>query len=338
MPKTIRNKFDENLTYEKLMLAHKKSRKCKTTRENVIRFNMKKEEYIEYLYYSLKTQKYKHGPYKTFYVKEPKLRMIEASKYVDRIVHRWYVDNFLIPYFVPTFITNSYACLKNKGMHLSAIMVQKSMRRAKKEWGEYYILKMDVKKYFQNINKKILYNIINRKIKDKKLLWLTKEILDSRKGEKGIPIGNYSSQIYANIYLNEIDQYIKRVLKVKYYVRYMDDSVILYKDKAELKVILQKITKFLKENLELELNSKTNIFKSKQRVNFCGYDISEDRLKIRRKGKVKLKRKIKKLKSKIKTGEMTSVEAKRYLCGHWGYLKYANVHNLCGSLFELNKE
>ena len=321
MPKTIRNKFDENLTYEKLMVAHRESRKCKTSRENVIRFSFKKEEYIEYIYYALKTQKYKHGPYKTFYVQEPKLRMIEASKYVDRIVHRWYVDNFLIPYFVPTFINNSYACLKNKGMHLSAIDVQKGMRRAKKEWGEYYILKMDVKKYFQNVDKEILFSIINRKIKDEKLLWLTKEILDSRKGDKGIPIGNYSSQIYANIYLNEVDRYIKNVLRVKYYFRYMDDSVILYKDKAELKIILLKIKEFLSEKLELELNSKTNIFKSKQRVNFCGYDISEDRLKIRRKGKVKLKRKIKKLKNKIKSKQMTSVEAKKLLCRTLGLLK-----------------
>ena len=149
----------------------------------------------------------------------------------------------------------------------------------------------------------------------------------------GIPIGNYSSQIFANIYLNEIDQYIKHKLGVKYYFRYMDDSVILHKDKQEIKIILGKIKLFLRDELHLELNSKTNIFKSKQGVNYCGYQINEYRLKIRRKGKIRLKRKIKNLKYKIKNKEITSDEAKRYLCGHFGYLKYANTYALNKKLF-----
>lgn len=333
MPKTVRNKFDKCLTYENLTRAHKLSKNGKTCRENVVRFELKKEEYLLWLYNALKTQTYKHGGYKVFCVKEPKLRKIEASRYIDRIVHRWYVDNFLLPYFVPQFIPTSYACLKNKGMHLSAVELQKAMKKAKKQWGDYYILKMDVAKYFQNIDKEILINIISRKIKDKKIMWLTKEIIYSKKSEIGIPIGNYSSQIFANIYLNEIDQYIKNELKVKYYFRYMDDSVILYKNKQELKIILEKIIFFLDKKLHLKLNSKTNIFKSKQGVNFCGYKINEYRLKIRHKGKIKLKRKVKKLKYKIKNGEMNSNEANKYLCGHYGYLKYANCYNLVNKLF-----
>lgn len=116
----------------------------------------------------------------------------------------------------------------------------------------------------------------------------------------------------------------------------MDDSVILYKDKKELKEILDKIILFLRNNLHLELNSKTNIFKSKQGVNYCGYQINEYRMKIRRKGKVRLKRKVNKLKLKIKNKELTSTEAKRYLCGHMGYLKYADVYNLSNKVF-INK-
>ena len=124
MPKTIKNKFDENLTYEKLMEAHKESRKGKGYRNEVIEFNLKQEEYILWLYNSLKNQTYKHGGYKVFYITEPKLRKIEKSRYIDRIVHRWIVDNFLEPYYVPTFINTSYACLKNRGMHKAAIDVQ----------------------------------------------------------------------------------------------------------------------------------------------------------------------------------------------------------------------
>ena len=212
MPKTLRNKFDKNLTNEKLMEAHKKSRKGKGYRNEVIEFNLKQEEYLLWLYNSLKNQTYKHGGYKVFYITEPKLRKIEKSRYIDRIVHRWIVDNFLEPYFVPTFINTSYACLKDRGMHKAAIDVQNMMKSAKNKWQEYYILKMDIAKYFDNINKNILLKILKRKIKDKKLLWLINEILFSQKREKGLEIGNYTSQMFGNIYLNEQDQFVKQKL------------------------------------------------------------------------------------------------------------------------------
>lgn len=146
--------------------------------------------------------------------------------------------------------------------------------------------------------------------------------------------GNYTSQVFANIYLNELDQYVKHVLKQKYYYRYLDDSVIFTKTKQEAKEILEKIRTFLKEKLKLELNQKTQIFKSKQGVNFCGYHINEYRLKIRARGKRKLKNKIKDLKWQIREGKITSKEAKKYLCGHIGYIQIANVHDLTNKLFE----
>lgn len=332
MPKTVRNAFDKALTYENLYKAHLKSRKGKGRRDNVIRFNLKQEEYISWLYEELKNMTYKHGGYRVFYVSEPKLRKIEASQYIDRIVHTWYVDSFLANNFMTQFIPTSYACIKDRGMHRAALDVQKAMKECKKKYGEYYILKMDIAKYFQNINPEILYKIINKKVKDEKILWLTRQIIYS-KNDKGIPIGNYTSQIFANIYLNEVDQYIKRDLHIRYYFRYMDDSVILLKDKNELKLVLVKIQKYLLEKLGLELNKKTNIFKNKQGVNFCGYKINEYRLKIRDKAKKKLKKKVKTLKSKIKNKDITSVEAKKYLCGHMGYLKYANVYNLSRKIF-----
>ena len=333
MPKTIRNKYYEYLTYEKLMEAHIKSRKGKGYRKETIIFNLKQEEYIMWLLEKLQTKTYKHGGYSVFYVTEPKLRKIEKSRYIDRIVHRWLVDNFLEPAFVPQFVSTSYACLKNRGMHKACLDVQKAMRHCKAIWGEYYILKMDVAKYFDNINKEILFNIIKRKIKDKDLLWLINEILYAQKREKGLEIGNYTSQMFANIYLNEIDQYIKHKLKVKWYFRYLDDSVILVKTKQQAKEILEKIKIYLKENLQLDLNKKTQIFKNKQGVNFCGYKISEYRLKIRDKGKRKLKKKVKVLKEKIKEGKITSKEAKKYLAGHIGYIKIADTYSLESKLF-----
>ena len=196
---------------------------------------------------------------------------------------------------------------------------------------------MDVAKYFDNINKNILLEILERKIKDRDLLWLIKQILFAQKREKGIEIGNYTSQMFANIYLNEVDQYIKHQLKIKYYCRYLDDSIIIVRTKQEAKEALEKIKIFLKERLELELNKKTQIFKNKQGVNFCGYKINEYRMKLRDKGKRKLKKKVEHLKKEIKIGKITSKEAKKYLSGHMGYIKYANVNNLLEKLFYIEK-
>ncbi len=188
MPKTIRNLYDKKLTYDNLMKAHNESKKGKGLRAEIINFNLKQEEYIMWLYEMLKTGKYRHSGYTEFYVTEPKKRRIEKSKYIDRIVHRWYVDNFLKEYFVKSFISTSYACLENKGMHKACIDVQNTMKHCKRIWNNYYIIKMDVAKYFQNIDKKILYKLLERKIKDKKLQWLTKEILYSNGFDKGLPI------------------------------------------------------------------------------------------------------------------------------------------------------
>lgn len=253
MPKTIKNEWNKYLTYEKLMEAHNKSKKAKGLRKEIIEFNLKQEEYIIWLLEKLKNKTYKHGGYTTFYVTEPKIRKIEKSRYIDRIVHRWVVDNFLEPAFVPQFISTSYACLKGRGMHKSALYVQQTMKHCKRVWKEYYILKMDIAKYFDNINKNILLSILKRKIKDKDLLWLIKQILFAQKREKGLEIGNYTSQMFANIYLNEVDQYIKHKLKIKYYCRYLDDSVIIIKTKQEAKETLEKIKKFLKENLRFRI-------------------------------------------------------------------------------------
>ncbi len=336
MAKTIRHEFDKYLTYENLMKAHLLSRKGKNYKNEVILFNLKQEEYIRWLYEQLKNGTYKHGGYRIFYIQYPKKRKIEASRYIDRIVHRWIVDSFLNRYFISQFINTSYACIKNRGMHKASIDVQNAMKHCKRIWQNYYVLKMDIRKYFQNIDKDILMKILKRKVKEEKLLNLLEKIVYSNSGKKGLPIGNYTSQIFANIYLNEVDQYIKHKLKIKYYFRYMDDSVIFVKTKDEAIQALDKIRDFLKVNLELELNDKTQLFKSKQGINFCGYKINEYRLKLRDRGKKAIKKKVKYLKEEVKKGNISSKEASRFICGHLGYMKYANTRNLEEKLFYIN--
>lgn len=213
-------------------------------------------------------------------------------------------------------------------MHQATLDLQKAMQKMKKSYREYYILKMDVRKFFNSIDKKILYKILKKRIKDEKLLWLIRQILSAQERQKGIEIGNYTSQTFANIYLNELDQYATRKLKIKNYYRYMDDIVILARNKNEAKEYLNEIKEFLQKKLELELNDKTNIFKAKQGVNFCGYKINEYRLKVRNKGKNKFKKKVKNLLKEIKEGNISSKDARQYLTGHLGYFEIANTYNL----------
>lgn len=188
MAKTLRKAYDKSLTYENLMKAHTLSRRCKGYRKEIILFNLKQEEYIMYLYERLKNRTYKHGPYTSFYVTEPKLRKIEKAKYIDRIVNRWLVDNFLKPIYIPQFIENTYACIEKRGMHKACLDTQNMMKHCKRIWRNYYILKMDIRKFFDSINKNILLEILSKKIKDEKVMWLIKEILFVQRKNVGIEI------------------------------------------------------------------------------------------------------------------------------------------------------
>ena len=201
MAKWIRNQYDKALRYEKLMNSHKRSKSGKGLRREVILFSLKEEEYIEYLYEKLKTGTYIHGKYSAFKVYEPKERIIEKAPYIDRIVHRWVVDNFLIPYYVPSFINTTYACIKDRGMHKATLDLQAGMRKMKKSYREYYILKMDIAKYFASINKEKLDEIISRKIKDEDVLWLLREIIYSKKDEVGIPIRKFNESNFCKCIL-----------------------------------------------------------------------------------------------------------------------------------------
>lgn len=333
MPKTVRNVYEKAVTFENLLQAHKKGRCGKREKTEVILLELKLEQELLRLEKELKECTYKHSGYRTFKIYQPKERVIMASTYIDRIVHQWYVEHFIKPYFIPQFIQTSYACLKNKGMHRASKDVQYAMRRSKDKWGNYYILKMDITKYFHNIDKKILWNILKRKIKDKKLLWLTREILLSTEGMKGLPLGNYTSQMFANIYLNELDQYIKHELKCKYYFRYMDDMVLFCENKEIAKEHLNKVGRFLEEYLQLTLNSKTRIFKNTQGVNFCGYKINEKRMKIRHSSKIRMKRKLKKYTELLRENKIEMSDIQKSIAGWLGYVKHADSYNLRKSMF-----
>lgn len=342
MAKKVKNCFVPSITYEKMYKAYLFARKGKRYRKDVILFSLRVEENILSICNCLLLGNYKFGNYKEFYVYEPKERRILAASFKDRILHTWCVKEFIEKIFVPQFISTSCACIKGKGMHKCVVDIKKAMYKLYKRWEKGYIIKMDVSKFFFSINRKILYEIISKKVNDKNFLKFTYTLLESAKEyddivEKGIPIGNYTSQMYGNIYLNEVDRYIKSELKCKYYYRYMDDSCIICESKEKAKELLCKINKFYIEKLDLKLNSKTNIFPLKQGIKFCGYTIKIGNVRINKRGKKSIVKKLGKIRYMFKNGEINVDEAKQMLVGHIGYVKIANVDSFVKKYFYLEQ-
>lgn len=328
MPHTIKNCFYKNLTFEKLLAAHIRARQQKTMKKELILFEMNLENNITNLLNRLRNGSYRIGEYRTFYVTEPKLRKIQALPYVDRIVHQWYVEEFIKPYIVPKFIKDSYACIVGRGTHQAANAIQHYMQIYKRNVGDYWILKCDIRKYFYSINPNILFKLLKKQISDKVLLNFTYHLIYDRRSEPiGIPIGNYTSQFFANIYLNELDQYIKHTLKVKYYVRYMDDFILLLPDKQTCKEYKQKIEIFLREHLELELNNKSRYYPCAQGVNFCGFRIWPTHRLLRKSCKTKVKRHVNKWNKLWKNGDLDYKIAIPSLQSWIGHASHCNSYN-----------
>ncbi len=336
MPKKIKNCFYANLTFEKMLNAHLRARRNKTYKNEVIKFEINLENNIVNLINNIKNNKYHLGNYRAFIIKEPKEREIKALPYVDRIVHQWYVEEFIKPYIVPRFIHTSSACITGRGTHYAINNIKNYMKIMKRNHGNFWILKCDIKKFFYNINLEILYKILNKYIVDKKLLQFTKLLIfeNNSKEKVGIPIGNYTSQFFANIYLNELDQYVKHELKVKYYVRYMDDFILLFKTKDECKIAKQQIEVFCKNNLELELNDKSRYYPYSFGLNFCGYKIWTTHRLLRTNSKIKIKRKISNWNCLWRKKKINLKNTVQCLNSYFGHIEHCNSYKFKQKLLE----
>ena len=241
--------------FENLYNAYLKARRGKNNSAEVLKFNYNLENELLKLQCELRSQTYKTGKYRHFIILEPKERKISALPFRDRVVHHA-ICTVIEIIFEKKFIYDSYACRKGKGTHAGADRIQKFIRKA----NNYYVLKCDVSKYFPSVNHEILKKLIREKIADKKLLQLLDKIVDSSEEQniqsslqKGIPIGNLTSQLFANIYLNKLDEYVKYELKINYYLRYMDDFVIMHESKIYLHEVKEKIIENQKENKKQEV-------------------------------------------------------------------------------------
>jgi len=285
------NLFDSTFTMENLYEAYLNARRGKRKKRACFEFETNLGANLTALYNEIHSDTYKLQPYHIFKVYEPKERMIHAPAFRDIVVQHA-IYKVIYPIFNNTFISTSFACRKGFGTHKASIYTQKALRRYSED---LYTLKLDVKKFFYSIDRNILKSLLEKKIKDKKFINITMLFTDYEDAS-GIPIGNLLSQIFALIYLNPIDQYIKRVLKVKDYVRYVDDFILFGLTRDKCIEYKEKIEIFLKENLHLEL-SKFSIQKIKRGVNFVGYRTWQNYRLIRKHSLYKFKKSLRKQKN-----------------------------------------
>jgi len=262
---------------ENIELAFKNARKRKTLKPYVIEFEKYLEQNLAILQYELLTQTYRPKALTTFILRDPKTRKISKANFRDRIVHHA-ICQIIEPLFDKTFINDSYANRIEKGT-LNAIKRFDIFKRkvSKNNTIKCFVLKADVRHYFDTVDHQILINILCTKIIDKKLINLIQLVLNNhntKRLNKGMPLGNLTSQFFANLYLNELDQYVKHKLKAHYYIRYVDDFVILDTSSKKLRKQQKNIDTFLKQHLSLELHpDKSRILKLENGINFLGFRI-----------------------------------------------------------------
>lgn len=323
------NLYEKITSLENLKFAYARTRKGKTWQRQVKTFDLHIEENLKIIQELLMKKTFKTSAYRTKQVYEPKKRTIFIVPFSpDRIVHHALM-NVLEPIYIKMFIRDSYACIAGKGLHAGS---QKTMEfvRANK-----YCLKCDISKFYPSIKHDILFNILERKIKCKDTLSLIKEIIYGIGGGQNVPIGNYTSQWFGNIYLNELDQRAKHVYKTKHYVRYCDDFLFFNNDKAELRRIAKDLKTYLSETLGLKM-SKCELFPVSQGVDFLGYRHFPKYVLLRKSTAIRVKRRLKILPKLLEAGRITLEYFRSCIASYGGWMRWANCYNL-GLKLQLNK-
>lgn len=261
----------------------------------MVKFELYLEDNLFNLHSDLLSGNYIHDPYVDFYICDPKRRHIHKASVRDRVLHQA-IFRVLYPIFDKHFISDSYSSRNHKGTHLGVIRLAKAGRKITKNWRRSaHALKCDVKRFFDSIDHETLKTLLSRRISEKE----TSDFIDmllrtfEKTPGKGLPLGNVTSQLFANVYLDELDQYVKHVLKIKYYFRYCDDFVILSEDKESLEKLVNQIRTFISDKLKLELHpNKISIRKFRQGIDFLGYVTLPNIAVVRTKTRNRIKRKV----------------------------------------------
>lgn len=320
------NLYSKLVSMDNIELAYRNARKHKTWQTQVKRVDKHKDVLLHKLQTSLINHTFTTAPYRTKDIYEPKHRVIYILPfYPDRIVQHAIV-NILSPIWDKMFIYDSYACRKNKGQH-------KGSKRCMEYAMKYeYCLQGDISKFYPSIHHDLLKQIIRKKIKDKDMLMLLDDIIDSTHSDTNVPIGNFLSQWFGNLVLNELDMYVKHVLHIKPYIRYCDDFLLFGNDKHELHRLATCIRSFIENTLQFKL-SKLNLFHTYQGVDFLGYrHFHNGKLLVRKRTSKRIKKRMRTVLSLLLKHRISKERARGQIASAEGWIKHANSYNLKRSL------
>ncbi|MFA5798513.1 MAG: reverse transcriptase domain-containing protein [Patescibacteria group bacterium] len=274
--KMSRETFEQICSSENIFAAWARFSSGKHSKADVAAFEYRLEDNLFALRESMISGSYRHDPYKPFTIYDPKQRRIHKATVKDRVVHQAIV-NVIEPFFESRFIHDSYSCRIGKGTHAAVDRLRKFLRQASlNDTRTVYALKCDVKRFFASMDHGILFTLLKRRITDSRTLRLLTDIVGSFRvtEQRGIPLGNLTSQLFANVFLHELDRQMKMTLHEAYYIRYCDDFIILSESRNRLKTLTHEIDAFLKEALSLTLHpGKLSIRTWRQGIDFLGYVI-----------------------------------------------------------------
>ncbi|OGY24553.1 MAG: hypothetical protein A2Y57_03315 [Candidatus Woykebacteria bacterium RBG_13_40_7b] len=340
--KTFSHLYNKIISLENLFQAWSEFKKGKRNKLDVGCFERHLEDNIFELYQDLVSKTYKHSSYTGFYIHDPKVRHIHKAVVRDRIVHHA-LFKILNPIFEPTFVSDSFSCREGYGTHKAFEKLVRYSRKVSRNYTKTcWALKCDIRKFFDSVDHGVLLGIIEEKVKDHNLIWLIREIISSYQSNcqytsilvigsdrVGIPIGNLTSQLFANVYLKELDQFVKHELKVKYHLRYADDFILLHQDKNTLFQSIDKLKFFLVNRLKLSLHpSKISLRKLAWGIDFVGYVALPYHQVLRTKLKQRVFRKIAEKINSYKCGQIDLISCDQSIQSYFGVLKHADTYKL----------
>jgi retron-type reverse transcriptase len=329
-------KFEDIICLENLLEAWKEFLRGKRNKNDVQEFSLNLMDNIFSLHSDLLNNTYKHGGYQAFNINDPKPRNIHKAIVRDRLLHHA-IYRILYPFFDKTFIADSYSCRVNKGTHKAINRFREfSHIVSKNNTQTCWILKCDIRKFFANIDHKILMDILKQYISDKNIIWLLENVIESfstNRAGVGLPLGNLTSQLFVNIYMNEFDQFVKHKMKAEYYIRYADDFILISEDKDWLKKQIELIREFLSKKLKLELHPDKIFLKTlSSGVDFLGMVNFPKHRILRTATKRRMLRKFEVRRNDLKDELISEKSFNQSLQSYFGMLGHCNGHKVVKNL------
>ena len=347
MAKQFDNLYPQIIDFANLHLAWRKAKRGKRFRQAAATFEVDLEDNLIRLQRQLTEQSWQPGGYRSFRIRDPKLRLVSAAPFPDRVVHHA-LCNVLEPIYEPVFIGDSYANRQGKGTHAALDRAQKFIRSSP------FVLQCDIRQYFPAIDHEMLENILTRKILDRRAMWLIRQIIKSGEGvlrdeyemvwfpgdglfaplrPRGLPIGNLTSQFWSNVYLNELDQFVKRQLRCRAYLRYVDDFLLFAASKKQLWYWKKEITAFL-EKLRLTLHDRSStVYPVRNGVPFLGFRVFAEYRRLKRKNGVNFSRRLRRAYRAYARGELHFDELSAKVLGWVAHAAHGDTWGLRTSLF-----